>query len=301
MITNNNILLLGTTGMLGSAVLEVLTKDKSCQITATARGSALFDKSIQNVSWKIFDAEAEDANDQLRKLVNKNDIVVNCIGIIKPYAKDDNAKHIIRAIKVNSLFPQILSELSTELGFKVLQIATDCVYSGAKGLYNENDQHDALDVYGKTKSLGEPVGNSNFYNLRCSIIGKEKKSFVSLLEWFLSQPTGANLNGFTNHYWNGVTAHHFGKICLGIIKNNLQLPINQHIIPGNSLSKYEMLQTFANYFDRKDLVINATETPVKVDRTISTLNQSINQQIWQSAGYQTPPTIEKMVEEISVI
>lgn len=293
--------ILGASGMLGCEVLNVFAKDNSCQIVATARTADLFDGSIKNVDWKTFDAEAVDTKNNLRKIVDGVDFVINCIGIIKPYAKDDNAEHIKRAIKVNSLFPQILSELSQELGFKVLQIATDCVYSGTKGLYDENDKHDALDVYGKTKSLGEVVGNVNFYNLRCSIIGKEKKSFVSLLEWFLNQPKGASLNGFTNHNWNGVTTHHFGKICLGIIKNNLQLPTTQHIVSGNILSKYEMLKTFAKYFNREDLAINATEAQAKIDRTISTINQTLNQQIWQSAGYQTPPTIEKMVEEISKI
>ncbi len=293
--------ILGTSGMLGCAVLDVFIKDNSYQIIATRRSSNLFEKSIKNVNWQIFDAEADNAKERLQKIVAGVDFVVNCIGIIKPYAKDDNAQHIKRAIKVNSLFPQILSELSQEFGFKVLQIATDCVYSGIRGLYDENDKHDALDVYGKTKSLGEAVGNSNFYNLRCSIIGKEKKAFVSLLEWFLKQPKGSEINGFTNHYWNGVTAYHFGKICLGIIKNNLQLPSSQHIVPENFVSKYEMLKTFAKYFNREDLIITTIETPIKIDRTISTINQPLNQQIWQSAGYKTPPAIEKMIEEISAI
>lgn len=292
--------ILGSTGMLGSSVLDVFAKDGSFEIITTAREEKLFDKNSR-VEWKIFDAESNNVEENLIKIFQDVDYVVNCIGIIKPYAKDDNAQHIKRAIKVNSLLPQIINDLSLKSGFKVLQIATDCVYSGIKGSYNENDKHDALDVYGKTKSLGEVVGNANFYNLRCSIIGKEKKSFVSLLEWFLSQPKNSTLNGYTNHDWNGVTTHHFGKICLGIIKNNIQILATQHIVAGNILSKYEMLKTFAKYFKREDLIINATEAQIKIDRTISTINQTLNQEIWQSAGYQTPPTIEKMVEEISKI
>ncbi len=295
------VVILGSSGMLGSSVLDVFVKDDSCKIISTAREEKLFDKNLLKVDWKIFDAESNNVEENLIKIFQDVDYVINCIGIIKPYAKDDNSQHIKRAIKVNSLLPQIISDLSLKMKFKVLQIATDCVYSGSKGLYNENDKHDALDVYGKTKSLGEVVGNKNFYNLRCSIIGKEKKSFVSLLEWFLSQPKNATLNGYTNHDWNGVTTHHFGKICLGIIKNNIQILATQHIVAGNILSKYEMLKTFAKYFKREDLIINATEAQIKIDRTISTINQALNQEIWQSAGYKTPPTIEKMVEEISKI
>jgi dTDP-4-dehydrorhamnose reductase len=293
------VVILGASGMLGCAVLDIFAQDDSCQINATTRNVNLFDKSFNNVNWQVFDAESENIKEQLTEIVNKIDYVINCIGIIKPYAKDDNPEHIKRAIKVNSLLPYVLSDLSQEFGFKVLQIATDCVYCGDKGSYVENDKHDALDVYGKTKSLGEVVGNLNFYNLRCSIIGKEKKSFVSLLEWFLKQPQGSTVSGFTNHDWNGVTTHHFGKICLGVIKNNLQLPVLQHIVAGNIISKYEMLKTFAKYFNRQDLVINTTEATIKVDRTISTNNQSLNQEIWRVAGYQYVPTIEKMIEEIS--
>jgi dTDP-4-dehydrorhamnose reductase len=294
------VVILGSTGMLGSSVLDVFAKDGSLEIIATAREEKLFDKNSQ-VEWKIFDAESNNVEENLIKIFNNIDYVINCIGIIKPYAKDDNSQHIKRAIKVNSLLPQIINDLSLKSGFKVLQIATDCVYSGIKGSYNENDKHDALDVYGKTKSLGEVVGNKNFYNLRCSIIGKEKKSFVSLLEWFLNQPKEAILNGFTNHDWNGVTTHHFGKICLGVIKNNLELPSMHHVVSGDILSKYQMLKIFAKYFNRNDLIINAVEAPVKIDRTVATLDSSLNQKIWQVAGYKTPPTIEKMVEEISKI
>lgn len=295
------VLILGASGMLGSAVLDVFAKDSSIKLSATCRNNDLIDKSYSSVEWKIFDAEQDDIKEILKEISKGYDYIINCIGIIKPYAKDDNQEHIKRAIRVNALFPQILSEVSQENRFKVIQIATDCVYSGLKGLYLESDKHDALDVYGKTKSLGEVVGNEYFYNLRCSIIGKEKKSFVSLIEWFLSQPKGATLNGFTNHNWNGVTTHHFGKICLGIIKDNIKLPILQHVVSGDILSKYQMLKSFAKFFDRTDLIINPIEAPTKIDRTIATLDQELNNKIWQSAGYKSPPSIDTMIEEISKI
>ena len=99
----------------------------------------------------------------------------------------------------------------------MIQIATDCVYSGKTGGYNEDSLHDALDAYGKTKSLGE-VRSSTFLNIRSSIIGPEINHKVLLLEWFLKQPKGAVLNGFSNHLWNGVTTLQFAELCLTIIK-----------------------------------------------------------------------------------
>lgn len=294
------VLILGASGMLGNAVIDVFSKDPDIKLTATARNNDFFDRNKANVDWQIFDAESSSVFADLEKIVkNGFDYLINCIGIIKPFAQDGNFAHINRAIRVNALFPQIISELSLKLNFKVLQIATDCVFSGFKGNYNENDKHDALDVYGKTKSLGEVFGNPNFYNLRCSIIGKEKKSFVSLLEWFLKQPKNAELNGFNNHNWNGVTTHHFGKICLGIIKNNISLTQLQHIVAGNILNKYEILQVFAKSFNRNDLIINSISAPQAIDRTITTIHKELNSQIWLAAGYNSPPTIERMIEEIA--
>lgn len=292
------ICILGASGMLGSEVLNVFLKDKTFELIATARNDNFFNSSTPKAKWKIFDVEADNIKENLQEIVKDCDYVINCIGIIKPYAKDDNPEHIKRAIKVNSLFPYTLSDLSKEYGFKVLQIATDCVYSGQKGLYNENDKHDALDVYGKTKSLGEVIGNPNFYNLRCSIIGKEQKAFTSLLEWFLRQPKNATVDGYANHYWNGITTHHFSKICLGIIKNNVTIEEKQHIIPADIFSKYDMLKMFAEIFKREDIKINKVDTPVKIDRTISTVNKDKNIELWKNAGYSKIPSIEFMIKEI---
>lgn len=84
---------------------------------------------------------------------------------------------------MNSEFPHIISEIFPKS--KIFQIATDCVFSGTKGNYTEDDFHNATDIYGKTKSLGE-VKNNNFFNLRTSIIGKELDGKFSLIEWFLN-------------------------------------------------------------------------------------------------------------------
>ena len=93
---------------------------------------------------------------------------------------------------------------------KIYQIATDCVYDGSNKLYSENSLHNPLDVYGKSKSLGE-VDNKNFFNIRASIIGKEIKNHKSLYDWFRNQNKNSKVNGFTNHLWNGITTKSFRK------------------------------------------------------------------------------------------
>lgn len=208
------------------------------------------------------------------------DWVINCIGVIKPYCDD-----MKRAIKVNALYPHTLPAAT-------IQIATDCVYSGKKGNYVETDEHDATDTYGKTKSLGEAP---HIKNLRCSIIGPEIKNHVSLLDWFLAQDSA---NGFTNHLWNGITTYHFSKICQGALRVGLELPNIQHIIPADVVTKAELLRIIAKAYG-KDIPVTDVEASIAVDRTLSTNNPELNLKLWQAAGYDKPPTIEDMVEELS--
>jgi dTDP-4-dehydrorhamnose reductase len=214
------VLILGSTGMLGSMVSDYLSA-KDLDITKPLRG------------------DLEKTN------FDRYDYIINCIGIIKQKLNDTKD-----AIVVNSIFPYTISEVAPEA--KIIQIATDCVYSGKDvGYYKENDEHNAIDVYGKTKSLGE-VDARNFYNIRTSIIGPDKSN-VSLLEWFLSRK--GIVKGYCRHYWNGVTTLHFAKLCYAIIDNDRKLPNLLHFVPKDIVSKYELLKIFADKFKKKDVRI----------------------------------------------
>lgn len=290
------IFILGAGGMLGSMLTDYLCKNSDFEITVSSRNLKDKIKLPHKVNYVPFDA---DNSNGIKSLNLKNfGWVINAIGIIKPYIKDDDSGSIKRAIEINSLLPRYLAEQVKNSGTKIIQIATDCVYSGNKGNYDENYPHDALDVYGKTKSLGE-VSAENFYNLRCSIIGPEIKGKLSLLEWFLAAKKNAEITGFKNHFWNGITTLHFAKICKGIIENDLELPSKQHIIPDGTLSKAQMLEKFAQVYKRKDIKIRGKNVTPAVDRTLTTANPQLNTRLWHSAGYKTSPTIQNMIEELA--
>jgi len=300
-MNRTNVLILGASGMLGSMVTGFLSRDENLSVTATMRSSKLIDKAqklIGNVNWQIFEINDENQTIQQFQKFDEPDWIINAIGIIKPYIHDDQPNEIERAIIGNSCFPYWLAR-SFEKS-RILQIATDCVYSGSKGCYAESDKHDALDVYGKTKSLGE-TWLPNVNHLRCSIIGPELKSYVSLLEWFRRQPVKAKVSGFTNHSWNGVTTLHFAKICHGIIKDNITLPHIQHIIPGGDITKHDLLCCFARCYKRSDIQITAADAQNVIDRRLDTENQKLNGMLWENAGYGThPPSVCDMVEELAV-
>ena len=280
------VLILGATGMLGSACMEIMGHNSEIELVGTARSG--------NDRYIAFDART-DFIDKLLENIKPN-WIINCIGIIKPHIDEKVTTSIENAIQINSEFPVLLAGAAEKITARVIQIATDCVYSGVKGSYVESDLHDATDVYGKTKSLGE-VPSQNVMHIRASIIGPEVGRSTSLLEWFRNQEVDAKLNGFTDHLWNGVTTHAFGKLCLGIVNNDAFLAGPHHVIPGDVVSKARLLRIFAEAYNRKDIVISDVISPKRIDRTLGTENLSLSKELWLLAGYQSPPTVEEMVLE----
>jgi len=261
-------LVLGSTGMLGYGVSKTINSNDDFEIIYTSRK-----KNDSN----YFDV----LNSNLNNLP-KTDYLINCIGVIKPNMN----KSITNAIKINSLFPHELSDYCINNNIKLIHISTDCVYSGRKGKYIEVDLHDSLDEYGKSKSLGECSKKSMV--IRTSIIGEEKYNFVSLISWAKSMK-GREVNGFTNHYWNGVTTDYFGKICKKIISEDLYKEGLYHVYSSEDVTKLQMLYMFNDKWGL-DLQINEIEDKEMVDRTLRT-NQFLNNIL-------NLPSIEKMIKEL---
>ncbi len=301
-VKDTTVIVLGASGMLGSMVTDVLSRNNNLNIIATVRSSDFQDlgrNKIPSADWRIFNVDSHAETEHNLFELGEAAWVINAIGLTKPYTHDDNPEEIERALIVNSMFPYLLARVFQRCGGRVIQIATDCVFAGQRDHYIEDDNHDPLDVYGKTKSLGEaPI--PNIHHLRASIIGPEPKTFIFLLEWFRRQQQGTNLNGFTNHKWNGITTLQFARICQGIISDNISLPQLQHLVPNDEVSKYELLGYLSTAYSRSDITIASTEAPSAINRTLSTKNHALNRKLWDLAGYgQEPPNISEMIKEIA--
>ena len=296
------VLILGASGMLGVEVLREFLKKKNILVYATIRSKkeikriqTYFDYEIKNIKFIKFQIKKNYINN-LKKVVKSKDYIINCIGVIKPYINENSFTSIENAISINSNFPHILNSNKNK-NCKVYQIATDCVYDGFNGKYNEDHSHSARDIYGKTKSLGE-VNDKNFFNIRCSIIGKEIKNFKSLICWFTNQKKNSTIYGFLNHKWNGITTRHFAKIVSTLVLKNISIPNLIHIVPQDILNKYQLLKIFQKKFNRSDLKIKKFKSKVAIDRTLSTKYYKINKIIHNIMGYKNLPKIKKLVEEI---
>ena len=259
-----NILVIGSDGMLGYAVTEYFTK----------KGYSVIPLTIN-----VFDI-TKDAMEKFESFLKNIEVVINCAGIIKQIISKFPIEYILQ---VNSIFPRNLAKICGMHDIKCFHITTDCVYSGEKGNYDENDYYDATDVYGMTKNAGDIT---DCMTLRTSIIGEEKEQQRSLLEWAKSQ-RGKQANGFTNHYWNGVTTIYLAEIIENIIKNNLYEKDIFHIFSPEIVSKYELLNLI-NEIYHLDININKFSTKKKCDRSLSSVkqlcNKIVNKSLFQQIG-----------------
>mgnify|MGYP003780404293 CR=1 FL=1 len=245
-----------------------------------------------------FDAASENAVDFGRDSLRRGDVVINCIGLTKAHINSESIHSLKSAIQVNSVFPNDLAMAAEQFGFRVIQVATDCVFSGRQGGYSEESPHDALDVYGKTKSLGESP-SPNVMHLRCSLIGREAHDRNTLLyNWVSMQSQSARISGYTNHIWNGLTNQVFGNIVGGIIKGGMELAGAAHLVPANRVTKAELVQMIATKENRLDIEITPEPADASINRTLSTLNPSLNSELFALAGYSQPPSIERMISDL---
>lgn len=278
------VLVLGSDGLLGSQVIETLTSRK-VQFIATQRKRQV-SSSLQYSFEK----------DDLSQIFSNHPgikYVMNCIGVI-PQRNLDSSLY-----QINWRLPALLETLSYEYGFRVIQIATDCVYDGSRGSYSESDSPNAIDAYGKSKLLGE-IQSPSFMHLRCSIIGKDRES-KSLYSWLLSHSKNSHVNGYTNHIWNGITTLAFSRIAAGIIQTDSFFSGIHHVVPSTLVSKYQLLKLIAGAENRLDLEIIPFEDKVSVDRTLATLKQGKNKDLWKLGGYDSIPSIEELVSEFGLL
>lgn len=231
------VLILGAGGMLGHKIGQVLTQHFDTYLTVRKPTSAY-------LCYGIFDLEKIRSRvdcfnfDSIVRVINelKPDIIVNCIGIIKQLAE---AYDPVYALTINSILSHRLKNLCSLIDIRLIHFSTDCVFSGRKGMYTEDDESDATDLYGRSKYLGE-VDGDNCLTLRTSIIGRELNTKNGFLEWFLNNDDGT-VKGYTNVIFSGFPTIVLAKILVKIIHEFPKLSGVWHVA-SDPISKFDLLQ-----------------------------------------------------------
>ena len=277
------VLVLGASGMLGHTVLSFFNQSPGYQVWGSARSAGVL---------KYFPAEWHDRivcgvdvenTDSLARLLtlSKPDVVINCIGLIKQLS---DANDPLVAIPINALLPHRLARLCDLIGARLIHISTDCVFSGAKGMYQEVDESDARDLYGRTKYLGE-VGYPHAITLRTSIIGPELNGAHGLVAWFLAQQ-GA-VKGFDRAIFSGLPTVELARV------------IRDFVIPDHSLSGvYHVAALPINKFDLLNLVAQTYGNEITIVRDSQLIiDRSLDSSRFRaSTGYVAPSWPELLVQ-----
>jgi dTDP-4-dehydrorhamnose reductase len=279
------LLILGGSGMLGHKLLQRLSDDLEVYASVRDDGKRIVELGIAALRQIVPGIDVRD-DAALRSVIStlRPDAVVNAVGVIKQLPSSND---LINTLTINSILPHRLGLLSREFGFRFITISTDCVFSGTKGNYSEGDPADALDLYGRSKNLGE-VTDGNCLTVRSSIIGREVSTSHSLVEWFLGN-RGGRVKGFANAIYSGFPTIVFADIIGNLLLGHPELNGLYHI-SSEPIDKFRLLT----------LVNQAFDAGITIERDEEfTIDRSLNSTLFRAATGFTPPGWEAMIEQMA--
>jgi dTDP-4-dehydrorhamnose reductase len=255
------ILVLGASGMLGNAMLRIFSASAGYDAIGSVRSEGARNLIPEALRASVVLCRDVENPDNLIKLFAtvRPDVVINCVGVVKQLAEADDP---LQAIPVNSILPHRLAQLAAAGDARLVQVSTDCVFSGRKGMYREDDWADAEDIYGRSKLLGE-VDYPHAVTLRTSIIGHELNGTRSLINWLLSQ-TG-RINGFRRAVFSGLPTMELARIVRDYVLPNPKLRGVYHVSAA-PINKFDLLQLVAQTYG-KSIEITPDDALV-IDRSL---------------------------------
>ena len=275
------ILILGSDGMIGHKLAHKF-HDNSIDLYLNSRYKSEF---IQRFFPKAKVSNYNFLNSNVLDLLNKikPDFILNCSGItIRRGVNED----LDNTFKINAELPNIIHNWSLNKNSKLIQFSTDCVFSGKKGNYLDNDIPDAIDLYGKSKAKGEIISTKTL-TIRSSMIGREIFNKSELLEWFIGKKNNL-VKGFSNIIYSGITTVQMSNFIFDIIKENIELD-GIYNVSSNAISKFELLKKINRKFDLNITVVK--DSSYRSDKTLNSSN------FYSKTGF-NKPVWEKMLDEL---
>ncbi|HWC25535.1 MAG TPA: SDR family oxidoreductase [Solirubrobacteraceae bacterium] len=281
-MTVPRVLVLGGTGMLGHKLWQVFGTLLDAHVTVRTSADAVRRMELFDPARTVADVSA-DRFDTVERAVAavRPDVVVNCIGIVKQLRA---AHDPIASISINSLFAHRVAQLCRREGARLIQISTDCVFSGRTGGYSERDIPDPVDLYGRSKLLGE-VADGECLTVRTSIIGRELSGASGLLEWFLAQE--GSVRGFRRAIFSGLTTAALARILAAIISEHPALCGIRHVASA-PISKHDLLCMLRDAYGSSVEVV--PDDDVVIDRSLD------GSRFEQETGLRAPPWTEMVAQ-----
>jgi dTDP-4-dehydrorhamnose reductase len=270
------VLVLGASGMIGSAMFRTLHRHEGLRVWGSIRRKDSMRFFTKDEGENLLVTGSVDASDVLARLFAKvgPEVVINCIGLTKHHREADDP---LLAVPLNTLLPHRLADLCAVAGARFIHVSTDCVFAGTRGNYLESDAPDALDVYGKSKHLGE-VDCPNAITLRTSTIGHELQGAYGLLEWFLAQKD--QCKGFGRAIFSGLPNTEFAQVVRDVVIPHPALRGLYHV-GSEPIDKHTLLQLLADVYGKKIKIVQ--DDNFIMDRSLNSTR------FHQATGYRAAP------------
>lgn len=266
-------LVLGCNGMAGHLISLYLT-ERGYDVTGFARRKSAF---IPSIVGDVTDFQL------LKGIIaaGRYDSIINCVGLLNADAENKQAD----ATLINSYLPHYLADITENTETQIIQMSTDCVFSGEKGNYTDSDFPDGKTFYDRSKALGE-IKNNKDITLRNSIVGPDiNADGIGLLNWFLQQ--NGKINGYVKAIWSGQTTLQLAKTMEYVAKEKMSGLYNA--VPTATISKYELLRLFNKYLRKIQIEIIPDEQTVIADKSLVST---------KIRGYDIPD-YEEMIKELA--
>lgn len=256
------ILVLGASGMIGSAMIRVLSQCREWEVSGTLRSPDSKRFFLPAIAGNLLTGVDTEKPEVLVRVFARlqPEVVINCIGLTKHHKEAEDPQ---LALPLNALLPHRLADLCAVSGARLIHVSTDCVFAGTRGNYTEGDAPDATDVYGKAKHLGE-VDYPHAITLRTSTIGHELQSHYGLLEWFLAQQ--GTCKGFSRAIFSGLPNTEFARVVRDVVIPRPDMHGLYHV-GADPIGKYELLQLIARVYGKQIDIVRDDE--FKIDRSLA--------------------------------
>lgn len=278
------ILILGGDGMLGHQLFMLLRARHDVKVTlrrelAAYAGCGLFSpqNAVAGVDVRV--------SDRLLGVLSEfhADAVVNAVGIVK---QRPDGLDVIPNLEINALLPHRLALVCRAIGARLIHISTDCVFSGRRGQYREDDAPDPVDIYGYSKLLGE-VTEPGVITLRTSIIGRSLYRNASLIDWFLRQQ--GRISGYRNAIFSGFTTKEVSRVIETLLERHPDASGLYHL-SSSAISKYDLLVGLRDRLGRRIEIV--ADDSLRIDRSLDSTR------FREQFGY-APPPWDRMLDELA--
>lgn len=277
------VLVIGVSGMLGSAVFKMFSLNQQFEVWGTLRSSSNLNYFPDSSHSKLLVNIDVLDQDSLISVIDKvrPDIVINCVGLIKQLA---DAKDPLSALPINAMFPHRLAKLCKLANARMIHVSTDCVFSGQTGMYRETDSSDAEDLYGKSKYIGELDDLPHAITLRTSIIGHEQNSNYALVDWFLSQ--SGEVKGFSKAVFSGLPTVELARVMRDYVVPKPEM-FGLYHVSAEPIDKFSLLKMIADVYEKEIEIIS--DERLKIDRSLD------SKRFKEATGY-VPPSWQQLIK-----